>query len=193
MGVVQSLVVSDSWRPSGLQPARLLCPWDFPGKNTGVRCHSFPSQEIIPTQEMNPGLLHCRRILDSTEAPGVYIYSFSSTSVLISKLVPCSFLSHFSGFHFSLQFSQHFGFKFLSKMLIQLFLYLIGKDFCLFTSLPQPLFSFLLNQHHCLHYSHLIFYSFLNWMVSCDYVTILIGHLVLVLYTHHLTLPEQFQ
>ena len=22
-----------------LQPARLLCPWDFPGKNTGVGCH----------------------------------------------------------------------------------------------------------------------------------------------------------
>ena len=26
---------------SGLQPARLLCPWDSPGKNTGVGCHAF--------------------------------------------------------------------------------------------------------------------------------------------------------
>ena len=25
--------------PHGLQPTRLLCPWDFPGKNTGVGCH----------------------------------------------------------------------------------------------------------------------------------------------------------
>ena len=32
-------VMSDSLRPHGLQPARLLCPWDFPGKNTGVGCH----------------------------------------------------------------------------------------------------------------------------------------------------------
>ena len=32
-------VVSDSSRPHGLQPARLLCPWDFPGKSTGVGCH----------------------------------------------------------------------------------------------------------------------------------------------------------
>ena len=32
-------VVSDSLGPSGLYPARLLCPWDFPGKNTGVGCH----------------------------------------------------------------------------------------------------------------------------------------------------------
>ena len=32
-------VVSDSQRPYGLQPARLLRPWDFPGKSPGVGCH----------------------------------------------------------------------------------------------------------------------------------------------------------
>ena len=32
-------VVSDSWRPHGLQPTRLLRPWDFPGESTGVGCH----------------------------------------------------------------------------------------------------------------------------------------------------------
>ena len=32
-------VVSDSSRPRGLQPTRLLRPWDFPGKSTGVGCH----------------------------------------------------------------------------------------------------------------------------------------------------------
>ena len=32
-------VVSDSWWPHGLQPTRLLHPWDFPGKSTGVGCH----------------------------------------------------------------------------------------------------------------------------------------------------------
>ena len=32
-------VVSDSLRPRGLQPTRLLCGWDFPGKSTGVGCH----------------------------------------------------------------------------------------------------------------------------------------------------------
>ena len=32
-------VVSDSSRPQGLQPTRLLLPWDFPGKSTGVGCH----------------------------------------------------------------------------------------------------------------------------------------------------------
>jgi len=29
----------DSLRPHGLQPTRLLRPWDFPGKSTGVGCH----------------------------------------------------------------------------------------------------------------------------------------------------------
>ena len=32
-------VVSDSVQPVRWQPTRLLCPWDSPGKNTGVGCH----------------------------------------------------------------------------------------------------------------------------------------------------------
>ena len=31
--------MSDSVRPHGLQPTRLLHPWDSPGKNTGAGCH----------------------------------------------------------------------------------------------------------------------------------------------------------
>ena len=31
--------MSDSVRPHRQQPIRLLCPWDSPGKNTGVGCH----------------------------------------------------------------------------------------------------------------------------------------------------------
>ena len=33
----------DSLRPHGVQHARLLCPWGFPGKNTGVSSHALPS------------------------------------------------------------------------------------------------------------------------------------------------------
>ena len=39
------------------QPARLLCSWNFPGKNTGVGWH-FLLQGIFPTQELNLHLLH---------------------------------------------------------------------------------------------------------------------------------------
>ena len=32
-------VMSNPQQPHGLQPTRLLCPWDFPGKSTGMGCH----------------------------------------------------------------------------------------------------------------------------------------------------------
>ena len=32
-------IMSDTQRSHGLQPLRLLCPWNFPGKSTGVGCH----------------------------------------------------------------------------------------------------------------------------------------------------------
>ena len=38
-------------------PARILCPWNFPGKNTGVGCH-FLLQGIFPMQGSNLHLLH---------------------------------------------------------------------------------------------------------------------------------------
>ena len=43
--------------PHGLQPARLLGPWDSPGKNTGVDCLAL-LQGIVPTQGLNLRLLH---------------------------------------------------------------------------------------------------------------------------------------
>ena len=46
-------------------PTTLLCPWNSPGKNTGVSCH-FLLQGIFLTQGLNSGLLHllhCRKIL----------------------------------------------------------------------------------------------------------------------------------
>ena len=58
-------VVSDSLWPHGLWPTRLLCPWNSPGKNTGVGCHAL-LQGIFPIQGSYPSLLHllhCRQIL----------------------------------------------------------------------------------------------------------------------------------
>ena len=49
-------IVSSSFQPHGLQPARLLCPWDFRGKNTRAGCYFF-LQGIFPTQGLNPRLL----------------------------------------------------------------------------------------------------------------------------------------
>ena len=48
--------------PHGVEPARLLHPCDFLGKNTGVGCH-FLLQDIFLTQGSNPGLQLCKQTL----------------------------------------------------------------------------------------------------------------------------------
>ena len=53
-------MISDSLRPN--EPTRLLCPWNFPGKSTGVGCR-FLLQGIFLTQGSNPGLPHSRQTL----------------------------------------------------------------------------------------------------------------------------------
>ena len=63
-------VMSNCLRPHGLQPARLLCPWDSPGRDIGVGCHAL-LQGIFPTQGWKPGLLHCRRILYHLSPQGI--------------------------------------------------------------------------------------------------------------------------
>ena len=45
-------VVSNSLQPHRLEPARLLGPLDYPGKNIAVGCH-FLLQGFSPTQELN--------------------------------------------------------------------------------------------------------------------------------------------
>ena len=74
-------------QPHGLYLARLHCPWNSPGKNTRVGSHSL-LQRISPTQELNPGLLHCSRLFTITatrEAAANYIFAcikvYSSTRV----------------------------------------------------------------------------------------------------------------
>ena len=49
-------VVSYSLRPPGTVARQILCPWNFPGKNTGVGCH-FLLQGIFLTQGSNLHLL----------------------------------------------------------------------------------------------------------------------------------------
>ena len=57
-------------RLHGLLPARLLCPWDFLGKNTGVSCH-FLLQGVSLTQGWNPRFLWLLvSRFSTTEPPG---------------------------------------------------------------------------------------------------------------------------
>ena len=49
-------------RPMDCSPPGSSVCGDSPGKNTGVGCHVL-LQGIFPTQGLNPGLRHCRRVL----------------------------------------------------------------------------------------------------------------------------------
>ena len=91
-------VVSNSLRLHGLQPTRLPCPWDFPGKNTGMGCH-FHLQGIFLSQGTNQCLLHCRWILYLLSHQGslqAYTFVKIRTSLKHNWLRPLSFSSNFS-------------------------------------------------------------------------------------------------
>ena len=64
-------VVSNSLQPHGSWSTSLLCPWDFPGKNTGVGfqyCLQYCLlQAIFLTQRSNPYLLHTGRFFTAEQ------------------------------------------------------------------------------------------------------------------------------
>ena len=79
---VSCSVVSDYLGPHGLSSPRLLCPWDFPGKNTGVGCH-FLLQGIFLAQGLHPGLSHCWQSLYCLSHQGSQCESGVYTSVSV--------------------------------------------------------------------------------------------------------------
>ena len=56
---VSPSVVSDSLQPRGLWPARLLSPWDSPGKNTGVGCHCLLQGSSRPRDRTRVSCVSC--------------------------------------------------------------------------------------------------------------------------------------
>ena len=54
-----------------------VSPWNSPSQNTGVGIH-FLLQQIFPTQELNQGLLHCRRVLYQLSYQGSPLQSLNS-------------------------------------------------------------------------------------------------------------------
>ena len=91
-------VVSDSLQPHGLAHQALLSG-DSPGKNAGVSCHAL-LQGISPTQEANPGLPHCRRILYQLSYQGSpltppFVNSLPSFNCSSSHIITFHFPFHF--------------------------------------------------------------------------------------------------
>ena len=93
-------VMSDSSRPRGLQPTRLLRPWDFPGKSTGVGCHCllrFSCYSIYSLLDLSHSHgLNWSYVLMTTEHTFKALISFlslSTTYPTASYIYPLIFLS----------------------------------------------------------------------------------------------------
>ena len=73
-------------RPQGLWPTRLLCPWDSPGKNTGVGYH-FLLQGIFLTQRLNLHPLHWGCILYHWATRDYTVCSFLIGIIILFSLI----------------------------------------------------------------------------------------------------------
>ena len=93
--------------PMDCSPARLICPWNSLGKNTGVGCHSL-LQGIFPTQGLNPGLPHCRQILYCVSHGG-WGPANKYCTFLYYNLVPVGWLCYKAGKWTQIRFSNNFS------------------------------------------------------------------------------------
>ena len=93
-------IMSDSLRPYGLQPTRLLCSWDSPGRNTGVGCHTL-LQGIFLTQGSNLCLLCLLHWqvdslpLSHVESPMPILYILYLSSVYLYTSYSAITLNHY--------------------------------------------------------------------------------------------------
>ena len=82
--------MSDSQRPHGLQPTRLLHPWEFPGKSAGVGCHCLLRNRTEQFTFFSFGLQLLRkpRLTDKSETPS-HIHAALFTEAKIQKQSKC--------------------------------------------------------------------------------------------------------
>ena len=128
--------MSDFLRPHGLQHTRLLCPWDFPGKNTGVGCHCLP--RLVP--QLCPTL---RDPMDCS-TPGSSVHGIFQARVLewgaIAFSKEISSLSHYIAFLYFFALIIEEGFLMSLRYSLELCIQM-GKSFysCYpFLLFPQP-------------------------------------------------------
>ena len=138
-------VVSNSLRPHGLQPTRLLHPWDFPGKSTGVGCRRLLWQ--LPTSQLFY-TWYCMNVNTTLSIHPTlsfpYLVSTSLFCTSVSLFLSCKWVHqyHFSRFRmyvlicdicFSLSNLLHSTWQTLgsSNLTITEFFFLFMADFCL--------------------------------------------------------------
>ena len=109
-------IESHSVVPNSLRPHGLYSPWNSLGQNTGVGSFSL-LQGIFPTQELNWGLLHCKRILYQLSYQGspnklhraryckIILFSFTEREYLWRNSFK---ISHICTWHYFLWITENF-------------------------------------------------------------------------------------
>ena len=93
--------MSESVRPHRWQPTRLPCPWDSPGKNTGVGCHFLlQCMKVKCESDITQSGLTLSDPMDCS-LPGSSIHWVFQATVLEWGAIPFSIISTFSSVQFS--------------------------------------------------------------------------------------------
>ena len=105
--------MSDSVQPHGLQPTRLLRPWDSPGKNTGVGCHFLlQCMNVESESEVTQSCLTLSNPMDSAyQAPPSMGFSWQQywSGVPLPSLSHIPTLSLTTGLEFNLCVTERKG------------------------------------------------------------------------------------
>ena len=130
--------MSDSVRPHGLQPTRLLRPWDSPGKNTGVGCHFL--LQCVEVESESKVTQSCLTLSDPMDCslPGSSIHGVFRATVLEWGAIAFSCI-YFSGLQITInhhtpsklvQFSQLLARKkSLNHVISQLCIFIVLSDY----------------------------------------------------------------
>ena len=86
--------MSNSVRPSRWQPTRLLCPWDSPGKNTGVGCHFL--LQCMKVKSESEVAQSCPTLSDPMDCslPGSSVHGIFQARVLEWNAIASSYSNH---------------------------------------------------------------------------------------------------
>ena len=109
--------MSDSVRPHRQQPTRLPCPWDSPGKNTGVGCHFLlQCKKVKRESEVAQSCPTLRDPMDRS-LPGSSVHGICQARVLewgaILRQNKAFFLHHVTLFCFALSHSSYGMYSYL--------------------------------------------------------------------------------
>ena len=98
-------VMSDSLRPHGLQPGRLLRPWNSPSKNTGLGCHALLRGDL-PNPGIKPASLTSPALAGEFFTTGATWEAHTHTHIYLHVVSVCMHAVYSKLFYFSFNYTS---------------------------------------------------------------------------------------